>query len=44
VVREKIAKGDGFRFVVDVWADNEEGEKKTVGFVEVDVDVKGDRA
>lgn len=39
VVREKTVKGDGFRFIVDVWADNEAGEKKTVGWVEVDVDV-----
>ena len=38
-VREKIAKDDGFRIIVDVWCDNEEGEKKTVGFVEVDVGV-----
>lgn len=37
VVREKQPKGEGFRFVVDVWADNEAGEKKTVGWVEVDV-------
>jgi acyl dehydratase len=41
VVREKQPKGDGFRFVVDVWADNEAGEKKTVGWVEVDVGVQG---
>jgi acyl dehydratase len=39
VVREKTPKGSGFRFVVDVWASNEAGEKKTVGEVEVDVDV-----
>jgi acyl dehydratase len=39
VVREKQPKGDGFRFVVDVWAENEAGEKKTVGWVEVDVGV-----
>lgn len=38
-VREKKPKGDGYRFVVDVWAENEAGEKKTVGWVEVDVDV-----
>ncbi len=37
-VREKQPKGDGYRFVVDVWAENEAGEKKTVGWVEVDVD------
>jgi hypothetical protein len=39
VVREKIAKGNGYRFIVDVWAQNEAGEKKTVGWVEVDIDV-----
>ncbi len=39
VVREKQPKGEGFRFIVDVWADNEAGEKKTVGWVEVDVGV-----
>jgi acyl dehydratase len=38
-VREKEPKGDGFRFTVDVWADNVDGERKTVGWVEVDVDV-----
>ena len=39
VVREKQPKGEGYRFVVDIWCDNEAGEKKTVGFVEVDVGV-----
>ena len=39
VVRAKTPKGDGYRFTVDVWAANEAGEKKTVGFVEVDVGV-----
>lgn len=39
VVREKRPKGDGFRFVVEVWASNEDDEKKTVGVAEVDVDV-----
>lgn len=39
VVRDKQPKGEGFRFVVDVWAENEDGAKKTVGVVEVDVDV-----
>lgn len=39
VVREKTPKGNGYRFTVDVWAANENGEKKTVGFVEVDVGV-----
>ncbi|MGQ0624686.1 MAG: MaoC family dehydratase [Sporichthyaceae bacterium] len=39
VVTGKTAKGAGFRFTVEIWADNEAGEKKTVGLVEVDVDV-----
>ena len=39
VVREKTPKGKGYRFKVDIWADNEAGEKKTVGFIEVDVGV-----
>lgn len=39
VVRDKTPKGNGYRFVVDVWCDNEQGEKKTVGWVEVDVGV-----
>ena len=37
VVREKVPKGAGFRFIVDVWTENELGVKKTVGWVEVDV-------
>lgn len=41
VVRDKQPKGDGFRFIVDVWCDNEDGEVKTAGFVEVDVGVSG---
>lgn len=39
VVREKTPKGDGYRFTVDIWCDNEAGEKKTVGWIEVDVGV-----
>jgi hypothetical protein len=39
VVKEKIPKGNGYRFTVDIWSDNEAGEKKTVGWVEVDVDI-----
>jgi acyl dehydratase len=38
VVSGKEPKGNGFRFKVEVWCDNEAGEKKTVGWVEVDVD------
>ena len=43
VVREKVPKGEGFRFVVDIWAQNEAGEKKTVGVVEADVGVAASR-
>ena len=39
VVTGKTPKGSGYRFKVDIWADNEAGEKKTVGWVEVDVGV-----
>ena len=39
VVRDKTPKGNGFRFTVDIWSDNEAGEKKTVGWAEIDVDV-----
>ena len=39
VVRDKTPKGEGFRFTVEVWAQNDEGETKTVRQVEVDVDV-----
>lgn len=44
VVRAKTPKGDGYRFRVEFWADNEEGEVKTVGFAEVDVGVQGEPA
>lgn len=39
VVTEKTPKGNGYRFRVDIWCDNEAGEKKTVGWVEADVGV-----
>ena len=39
IVRSKEAKGNGYRFTVDIWADNENGDKKTVGWIEVDVGV-----
>ncbi len=39
VVRAKTPKGDGFRFEVEVWAENDAGEKKSIGTVEVDVGV-----
>ncbi|EED36131.1 putative Fatty acid synthase subunit beta [Luminiphilus syltensis NOR5-1B] len=37
VVTEKTPLERGFRFKVDVWCENEKGEKKTVGVVEVTV-------
>jgi len=39
VVKDKIAKGNGYRFTVEFWAQNEAGEKKTIGWTEVDVGV-----
>lgn len=38
VVREKRVEGDGFRFVVDVWCENQHGEKVTVGVAEAFVE------
>ena len=37
VVTEKTPTDDGYRFKVEIWAQNDEGEKKTVGWVEADV-------
>lgn len=37
VVTEKRPIDGGFRFVVDVWASNDAGDRKTAGTVEVDV-------
>jgi acyl dehydratase len=37
VVREKTPTDDGYRFKVEIWAQNDEGETKTVGWVEADV-------
>lgn len=39
VVRAKTPKDDGYRFEVEVWAENQDGEKKSVGTVEVDVGI-----
>lgn len=39
VVRDKTPKGNGFRFTVDIWCENEAGERKTVGWAEADVGV-----
>ena len=39
VVTGKQPKGRGYRFTLELWAQNEAGEKKTVGTAEVDVDV-----
>lgn len=33
VVKEKEPEGDGYRFTLDLWADNEDGEVKTVATV-----------
>jgi acyl dehydratase len=38
-VRAKTPKGAGYRFTVDIWAQNEAGETKTVGVIEADVGV-----
>jgi acyl dehydratase len=32
IVREKIPEGNGFRFRVELWADNEDGQVKTVSW------------
>jgi hypothetical protein len=37
IVREKTPTGDAVRFKVEVWSENEEGEKKTAGWVEANV-------
>ncbi len=37
IVREKTPKGKGYRFKVEVWADNQDGEVKTVGWAEANV-------
>ena len=39
VVKEKTPRGAGFRFKVEFWASNEEGQTKTIGWTEVDVGV-----
>ncbi|MCT2559586.1 MaoC/PaaZ C-terminal domain-containing protein [Tsuneonella sp. YG55] len=39
VVSEKTPKGGGYRFKIDIWCENEAGEKKTVGWAEADVGV-----
>ena len=36
VVKDKTPKGNGFRFKVEFWASNEEGQTKTRGWTEVD--------
>lgn len=38
VIRDKQSTGSGFRFTVDLHCDNEAGEVKTVGFVEVTIE------
>lgn len=44
VIVDKIEHGDAVRFVVDVWAQNEAGEKKTVGKLEVEIPRLSDAA
>lgn len=39
VVSEKTPKGAGYRFKIDIWCENDAGEKKTVGWAEADVGV-----
>ena len=39
VVKDKTPKGNGFRFKVEFWASNEEGQTKTIGWTEVDIGV-----
>ena len=38
-VSEKTPKGDGFRFTIEIWAENQDGQTTTVGTMEADVDV-----
>jgi acyl dehydratase len=38
-VTGKTPRGEGFRFAIQVWAQNEAGDVKTVGTVEADVDI-----
>ncbi len=37
VITEKAEYGDAIRFTVDLWAENEAGEKKTAGTLVIDV-------
>ena len=37
IVREKNPERDGYRFKVEVWAENQDGELKTVGEAEANV-------
>jgi acyl dehydratase len=38
VVKDKVPEGDGYRLTVELWADNEEGEVKTVATVTAHVE------
>jgi acyl dehydratase len=38
-VTAKTPKGNGFRFTLEVWAKNDQGQTKTVGTVEADIGV-----
>ncbi len=37
IVREKVAEDSGYRFKVEVWAEDQNGEKKTAGWAEANV-------
>ena len=37
IVREKTTEGAGYRFKVEIWAENQEGQKVTVGWAEAHV-------
>jgi acyl dehydratase len=37
VVKEKTPENSGFKFLLDVWAENQEGERKVQGWVEIHV-------
>jgi len=38
IIREKTREGSGYRFKVETWAENQDGETKTVAWIEVHVE------
>ncbi len=38
IIREKIPEGAGFRFKIELWTDNQDGEVKTKAWAEVHVE------